>query len=518
MMQRAWSQTVLDELAASIRSRAGLSYVPSRYDELERRTRLAMAKAGIEDVRDYTDGLGSGRFSFDDWVAELTVGETYFFRDPKQFEFVRETLVPSISALHGVGHVFRVWSAGCASGEEAYSLAMLFDELGYGKTLHLIATDVSRVALAKARRAVYNAWSLRGGSEDWIARYFRRSKNKELELDRRIRSMVTVEYLNLALDEYPSFFTGVWGNDLIMCRNVLIYLDRETIAAVARRLFDSLADGGWLLTGPSDPPLGDYAPYETVLTDAGVFYRRITRPIAITGRPRAILPNAHTARGADDEITGVRPVPARARARDAGAFRRGAEDPTKSSDPAFERATSDGGAEKAKEALDPARAAFAAGQYDRAIALARAVVDDADAAALEVRATANSVGAGEASRLCTAVLLRFPLAIELYVLQTSLLLDLREYDAAAHAARRLLYLDRSLVIAHLLLGSIVAKQGEREHAARAFRNARDLAALAPPDDVVPFSDGERAGRLADFAEAQIRLLGADLGAEDGEGQ
>jgi chemotaxis protein methyltransferase CheR len=501
MMERAWSQSVLQSLAASIRDHAGLSFVPARYDELERRTRRAMAKAGITDVRDYADGLGSGRISFDDWVAELTIGETYFFREPGHFEFIRCRIIPGLLALRGPGHVFRVWSAGCASGEEAYSLAILFEEQFLGASLHLVGTDVSRAALSKARAARYGIWSLRGSSQEWINTYFRRRPNQHFELAERLRRQVTFEYLNLALDEYPSFFTGVWGNDLILCRNVLFYLDRGTVRAVARRLFESLGDGGWLITGPSDPPIGDYAPFETVRSDAGVFYRRSQGMVATQGsRPRGATSAAvqKVFSQADEEITGVRPV---------GASISSISPPsTPRSRPADLDAEPSSRAESAIDQLSLARAAFAAGRYGHVIGLAQGLVDDASAA-LEVRATANLLGAREAAHLCTAAILRFPLGVELYVLQASLLLDLRDYEAAAQATRRLLFLDRSLVVAHLLLGSILGQRGNRSEAMRAFRNARDLAASAPPDDVLPFTDGEKAGRLAAFARAQMDLLG-----------
>jgi chemotaxis protein methyltransferase CheR len=464
MIERAWSPSVLQALAASIRDHAGLSFVPERYDELERRTRRAMAKAGIADVRDYAEGLGSGRISFDDWVAELTVGETYFFREPRHFDFLRRRALPGLLALRSEGHVFRVWSAGCASGEEAFSLAILFEQQFMGSRLHLVGTDVSRAALAKARVARYGRWSLRGVSEDWIDAYFRRCPGKQFELADRIRRQVTFEYLNLALDEYPSFFTGVWGNDVIFCRNVMIYLDRDTVRGVARRLFESLADGGWLITGPSDPPLGDYAPFETILTDDGLFYRRSQERVA--------------------RRSATAPVPAN----DAAAVPRSAVEKDHTTDLRVVSANN-------------VSASPTAAETER-------VEDGAGAAAVEVRATANSLGAREAARLCTAALQRFPLGVELYVLQASLLLDLRDYESAAQAARRLLYLDRSLVVAHLLLGSILGKIGEREQAARAFRNARDLAGSASPNDVVPFAEGEKAGRLADFACAQMQLLDA----------
>jgi chemotaxis protein methyltransferase CheR len=499
MMDRAWSQSVLQSLAASIRDHAGLSFVPARYDELERRTRRAMAKAGITDVRDYADGLGSGRISFDDWVSELTVGETYFFREPGHFEFIRRRIIPGLLATRGHGHVFRVWSAGCASGEEAFSLAILFDEQFLSSSLHLVGTDVSRAALSKARSARYGTWALRGSDPAWIDRYFRRHANRQFELAERIRRQVTFEYLNLALDEYPSFFTGVWGNDVILCRNVLIYLDRDTVRAVARRLFESLADGGWLITGPSDPPLGDYAPYETVLTDAGVFYRRSLESVTVDPPRKGAHAGAEKKNGfvtSEEEITGIHAVtPAPSPASTSTRPRRVDSDIAPR---AVGRTDTD--------PLSLAQTAFTAGRYSRAIELVQGIVDHA-AAALEVRATANLLGARDASRLCTAAILRFPLGVELYVLQASLLLDLRDYDAAVQATRRLLYIDRSLVVAHLLLGSIMGQKGDRAEAMRAFRNARDLAASTPPEDVLPFTDGEKAGRLAVFARAQMDLLG-----------
>ncbi len=97
-----------------------------------------------------------------------------------------------------------------------------------------------------------------------------------------VRRLVTFEHLNLALDVYPSFATGTHRTDLIFCRNVLIYFDRETVRAVAGRLAASLAEGGWLITASSDPPLGAEDALEPVVTDRGVFYRRAGSPSPVT--------------------------------------------------------------------------------------------------------------------------------------------------------------------------------------------------------------------------------------------
>src|SRR5690606_369942 len=97
-----------------------------------------------------------------------------------------------------------------------------------------------------------------------------------------VREGVRFDYLNLALDTWPSQATGVWELDVIFCRNVLIYFNRATVEAVAQRLFASLSEGGYLIMGPSDPPLSELAPLETFVTDWGIAYRR---PVPGDARP-----------------------------------------------------------------------------------------------------------------------------------------------------------------------------------------------------------------------------------------
>src|SRR5207249_6830472 len=133
-----------------------------------------------------------------------------------------------------------------------------------------------RATLAKARQGLYGAWSLRGEGAEAARPYLRR-QGKCYIVDERVRRLVTFDCLNLARNVAPAPATDVRGMDLILCRNVLIYLDRETVRTVARRLYESLADGGWLVAASTDPPLTDEAPFEVVVTDHGVFYRNGTQ-------------------------------------------------------------------------------------------------------------------------------------------------------------------------------------------------------------------------------------------------
>jgi len=152
-------------------------------------------------------------------------------------------------------------------------------------------------------------------------------------------------------------------------------------------------------------------------------------------------------------------------------------------------------------------AAFARGEYERVIALTADLADPA-AAALAVRAAANARGPAAAERVAHAAVARHPRSEELQLLRAVLLLDLGRYKEAAQAARRALYLDRALAMGHFLLGSALARTEDRAGAHQSFRNARALCAQLPPDTPVRLADGQRAGRLAEAAQAQLELLAA----------
>jgi chemotaxis protein methyltransferase CheR len=322
---------------------------------------------------------------------------------------------------------------------------MLLEEQGLSDRASVLATDICRAALARASRAAYGAWSLRGPSATDALPYLRRV-GKLYQVAEGLRRRVVLQYLNLALDVYPSFATGTWGMDLILCRNVLIYFDPETVRNVARRLCAALAEGGWLLTASSDPPLGEIAPMETVVTDEGVCYRKPARGLAPEVQPW-------------EGEAPAEPTPSAAR-----------QEPRPPS--------------PAVPSLEPC---------------------DAEGAALHVRALAN-LDTVEAESACAAAVQRYPLATELGYLLAVLRLELGRLSEAVEAIRRVLYLDRSLALAHFTLGAILHRTDDRDGARRAYRNARELCMACPRGQILPLSDGETAGRLAEAAEAQLAFL------------
>lgn len=481
MMVASWADAATEAIANLVASRTGLVFAPNHIENAEAAIGRAMRRAGIAEVAQYLRLLKSETLPIDDLIAEVTVGETYFFRDPALFDIIRRQILPDIARRTGASRPIRLWSAGCASGEEAYSLAILAQEEHLAERVHILATDISRSALARARAASYSQWSLRACDPAFIARYFRRA-GARFDLDPRFRARITFEYLNLALDSYPSMLNGTWGMDLILCRNVMIYLDRRTVEGVARRLIECLAEGGLLVTGPSDPWLAEIAPCETVPSTAGTFYRR-----AGTGKEDRF--RAATSKLSPDPLDlPVPPVPSPAAAE-------------VSIPPA---PLSSGG----QGPLESIHDAFAKGQWDRILDLTGEWRDDPGLAALRIRALANVRGPAPAVHAAAEAVGLHPLSAELHFLRAVLLVGVGHDDDAAQSARCAIYLDRSLAAAHYTLGSILRRRGDRAGARRAYRNALAICAGMLPDEVVPLSDGERAGRLAEAAKVQLDLLEA----------
>lgn len=480
MRESGWTDWAYEAIARLVAERTGLVFAASRRDDAESGMRRAMSKAIVADAAQYLAQLAAGGDVLDALIAELTVGETYVLRDSTQFEFIKRVVLPDLGAARGPGHQLRVWSAGCASGEEAYSLAIVLDQCGMLGRARIVGSDISRPALARAGEGSYGPWSLRGVSDQVLRDYFRPAAGRKV-VDERIKSAVSFRYVNLADDAYPSVASGIWGMDLIVCRNVLIYFDRQTVKRVAERLLDSLAPGGWLIAGASDPSLSDLAAFETVVTRDGVFYRRGPQghrlfrspepprwEVPTPPAPAPLPPPPEPARDADASP----PLPAAARSSDA---------------------------------LTLARDALAAGDYDAALDHARSAAGPA-ADEVAVKACANRDGSEAAIEMAATAARRHALSPELHFLHALLLVDVSRLDDAAQALRRVIYLDPSLAIAHFVLGTVLRRRRGHDAARRAFETAAALAGARAADECVPLGDGERAGALATAARMHAAIV------------
>ncbi|MCP3144787.1 CheR family methyltransferase [Pyxidicoccus xibeiensis] len=214
-------------------------------------------------------------------VESLTTHETYFFREPSQLKAFCDELLPVLEKRNGRLKRLRLWSAGCSSGEEAYTLAMLlkdshrFDDWD----VEVYGTDISRRVLALARRAEYGPSALRATSADLLERFFVPAGNNRVRVRDEVRSWVSFGHHNL-LDETGSQL--VPRMDAVFCRNVMIYFDQAARRRVLRIVRDRLVPGGYLLLGHSENLLNLGADFELVHLRGDLVYRRPELP-GLTG-------------------------------------------------------------------------------------------------------------------------------------------------------------------------------------------------------------------------------------------
>jgi chemotaxis protein methyltransferase CheR len=184
-------------------------------------------------------------------AQELTVGETYFFRNNEQFRALAEVVLPQRMRVHRAPRVLRLLSAGCASGEEAYSMAIVVRETVVDPSWEVVirAVDLNPIVLERATRARYSSWSLRETPPDFLRKWFR-TDGRESILEDSVRAAVRFDNANLASDDPELWQPAAY--DAIFCRNVLMYFAPEQMRAAIARIAQSLAPGGFLFLGHAE--------------------------------------------------------------------------------------------------------------------------------------------------------------------------------------------------------------------------------------------------------------------------
>jgi chemotaxis protein methyltransferase CheR len=206
----------------------------------------------LPDYDSYTQLLRSskGREELGNLVDVISTNHTHFFREIRHFEFLRDVVLPQWRARGG--GALRIWSAACSSGEEPYTLAIVIAEaLGWDVNWRIHATDISTRMLETARTGIYPSERLAHVPEEWQRRYFQRGVGKwegNYRVKEELRKRIDYQHLNLLQRHYP-FSTKF---DVIFCRNVMIYFDRETQEALVQKISNHLIAGGYLMVGHSE--------------------------------------------------------------------------------------------------------------------------------------------------------------------------------------------------------------------------------------------------------------------------
>lgn len=437
-------RTTQRALAALVRAQTGIAEGgPLAANMVDSMERAAMA-AGFADDRLYRAAVESDPRLLDALVDEIVIGETYFYRDPAQFEILRTLVFPWGDPSRALGFPVRLWSAGCASGEEAWSLAVEAFRSGLEGSVSVLGTDVSAAAIATARRGRYGPRAFRGARTPPLFPYFE-PHGGEWWASEGLRACVRFDRHNLASGAPPAGAPF----DAVFCRNVLIYLDASALTRAVEALRLSLKPGGFLLLAPTDPFPASPGVWEALTFPHGIAHRKVAHRRNVTSAP-------------------AQPIPI-------------------GGDP-FAHA----GAERGCQPT-PSEALLSKHPIESGV--------DTELDALRARANHDPAGALDA---CVRARVRAPDNPALLHLEGLLLLSLGRPPEAVRAFEQLVTLVPGEPGAHAALGFALRYAGDGATSESRFRGALTLTSERPAEARLVFTDGFTAGG---FRSLLVRLSG-----------
>jgi chemotaxis protein methyltransferase CheR len=454
----------LDQLAALLLERAGLKINPDSYHGLKLALSARMPALGISDAEEYVRRLRqlAGEHELRSLLPLVTVGHTEFFRDARQFRALEANILPRVLREARVeDRRVKIWSAGCATGEEPYSLAIVLDELGARQTeVELWATDLNLAAIESAKVGRYTPRRLAAMSEERLRHYFEFLADG-YQVKQALRQYVRFEGHNLAAPVFPKVSPSSY--DLVLCRNVIIYFDLPTIRALMDRFLEALRPGGLLLLGYSESLFQVYDRFEMVEIEGAFVYRRpagalppprIARPIHTPATPMMAMAAVRT-----PTAPSLRPTPAPPAAHKPDAPVP-APPPQRRSPP---------------ERLASVGRRIVRGDFDSALQETRDLLETEPHnldAILTHGNLLSLLGQHQAARDAFAqALQREPLCVEARVFGAMAALQESKLEDARAELQKALFLEPTLSVGHYLLAQVQEKLGDREGARRSYRNA-----------------------------------------------
>ncbi|MBI3581300.1 MAG: tetratricopeptide repeat protein [Nitrospinae bacterium] len=436
------------------------------------RMRLRRLSSAEHYLRLLESDASESRVELDALGSALMVGESYFFRDKGKFQLIRERLLPELAERWKSRKTLGIWSAGCACGEEAYSLAITVREalpdLADWK-IRIVGTDSNEEFLDKARGGVYGAWSLRSAPAGTIGKYFE-EKDGQFSLVSGIKNMVEFRKGDLRKDPFPAP-VGLPGEaDLILCRNVFIYYERAAVADMVQKLSRTLREGGYLLTGH----------WELFSTPSELLTPRMFPESLAYQRVRE---------GAKA------PEPSfQAPYRPAVLAEKGPDLPAA----IFSPPVSTPAKEDLETIYSRAEKYFLGGDYGKAIDALYAVLDENPrhfrGLCLAANALANAGEHAKARERLNRAVKAGPLSPEPYYLLARIAEEEGDSASAVESLKKAIYLEPSSVAAYLELAAIYENAREFEKARKARQSALSLLTALPKDEVVaPYA--ETAGKM-----------------------
>ena len=449
-------ENLLSEMSNFVSTTMGLYYPQKRWSTLQHQTNSAAKEFGFLDNEAFIQWLVSTHMTREmigTLAKHFTIPETYFLREPQAFEALSKQILPELIRVREKNSKrLRIWCAGCASGEEPYSVAITLCELIpdiQNWNITLLATDINSRILNTAAIGSYGEWSFRN-EPTWLKeKYFSKTDNGKYIISAEIRKMVTFTYLNLLEETYPSLLNDTNAMDIIFCRNVLMYFTPECAQLVAQRFYHSLIEGGWLLVSASELSMRIFNQFTSVnFPGTHLYHREIEK----------------------HEPLNVLPIPPKA----------------------VQRILSKQVSKKEKVVAIVIPQSIKEQEKMQTISS----VDPKRMEALMSNMLLASEGKlNEALVACEQAIATDKLDITQIYLYASILQEKNRETDAIEAYQRVLYLDPNYIIVHFTLGNLYMRQGDVGSAMRYFKNVQRLLDNYDPDNILLEFEGLTVNRL-----------------------
>lgn len=268
-----------------LHSHSGIALTESKQYLINSRLKPILSHYGIESVEKLMDSVESlnefqNRHLVEEIIDAMTTNETFWFRDNFFFDYLKNHLLPDRIGDESKHHPLRIWSAACSSGQEPYSVSILVEEVilalkamlktGW-REVEIISTDISKEMIARAKAAVYSGPEVaRGLNDDYIRKYFTRVDDNEIQVKSQVKSRIQFRVHNLL-----ESFTSLGQFDVVLCRNVLIYFDPETVNQILLKIHSCMRKDAVLFLSASEVlhDMDDF--FEPVSIDQGFMYKVI---------------------------------------------------------------------------------------------------------------------------------------------------------------------------------------------------------------------------------------------------
>jgi len=491
---------MLDKLNKYISENLGLYFPVKRWDDLRDKFQLACLEFGFSDAESCLNWLMSTPLTqkqVETLSSYLTIGETHFFRDRNIYNELEKHVLPElINSRRKTGKYIRIWSAGCSSGEEPYSIAILLHKMITDLkdwSISILATDINPRALKKAKEGIYNKWSFRGTPE-WVKNvYFTKTRKNSYKIKPYIKEMVSFSYHNLAKDPYPSLLNNTTAMDFIFSRNVIMYFHPQLVKKIIKRFYRSLINKGWLLVSGSEGQFVHMSRFLTVSFPDAIFYRKdllksgvmeefpVKTPVSIHDYDPGVFPEV--------------PLPAPA-------------PPVLPQEVTIKSRRDQPKTEQVQQkTYEDVKTLYEQGNYPEVenILTEHLSHDDKDfkAMTLLAKACSNQGKFSKAIEWCEKEIAINKFNPGCYYLLALIFQEQGEIEEAISSINRSIYLDPDYVLAHYTMGNIILRKGNFKKAEKHFDNALSILNTYKQEEILPESDGISAGRLIEIIKTKI---------------